>query len=783
MRCMRAALHGPAAFALALLAGVLAVQFAPALPAVALLVGTSLVAVVAALVARAAWPLALVGGVVLATWSAHGVLADRLHPADEGEVLQIEGVVASVPLRSPERLQFDFAPDDTRLPARVRLSWFDAPHAVAPGERWAFSVKLRSPRGLANPGGFDAEQRAAIDRVGASGYVHDETAPERRAVAQGYPVERARAWLAARIDAALGDSRANGLVQALAVGVQDAVPDEQWQLFRLTGITHLVAISGLHVTLFAVIVAAGVRAAFRLPPLGRFGRWRVPAEAGCGLAAAFGYSLLAGFSVPTQRTVLMVAVCAGAHVLRRRVGSTAVLALALVVVLLRDPLATATAGFWLSFGAVAALVASTPGRLGELGTVRAFAVTQAAVTVALAPLTSALFGGLSWVGTLANVVAIPAYSFVAVPLVLFGTAVAALSGDVAALAWRLAAGFLDLGWPLLEWLVTLPGVQWSPVPPGAGAFVLGAAGVALALAPVPVVVRGLGAVLVAGMLAIRADRPAHGVAWVTVLDVGQGLAVAVETRAHVVVYDTGPKYRGGGSAGESVVVPFLRARGWREVDVLVVSHADDDHSGGAPAIREAMPVRAEASGERGALAPCVAGEGWIRDGVEFRFLHPAAGGGPYTRNDGSCVLRVRAGQRSALLTGDVTRAVEAELVAGSQADALLTDLVTVPHHGSRTSSSAEFVAATQARWAVVSAGWRNRWGFPKPDVVSRWSDAGAEVVEVAHTGAMRFSLGPRAAHAGRGERAERPRWWRAAGSSAATPSAAESGALRQVSGT
>lgn len=765
---MRTALSGPAAFALAFLAGVLVVQYSPSLPGTGPLVAAAIAAAMAAPLLRSALPLVFVAGLALATWTAHAVLRDRLHPADEGEVVQIEGVVASVPLRSPERLQFDFAPDDRRLPSRVRLSWFDPRAELAPGERWAFSVKLRAPRGLANPGGFDAEQRAAIDRVGATGYVHDETEPRRVAAASGWPVQRSRAWLAGRIDAAVGESRANGLVQALAVGVQDAVPDDQWRLFRLTGITHLVAISGLHVTLFAVVVAAGVRAAFRLPVLGRLQRWRIPAEAGCGLAAAFAYSLLAGWSVPTQRTVLMVGVCACAHLLRRRVGSAPVLALALVVVLARDPLAAATAGFWLSFGAVAALVASTPGRLGALGTVRTFLVTQAAVTIALAPLTAALFGGLSWVGTLANVVAIPAYSFVAVPLVLGGTAVAPFVPELAALAWRLAAAFLDLGWPLLEWLVELPGVGWSPVPPGPGAFALGLGGVLVALSPVPAAARGLGAVLVGGMLAVRAERPPQGTAWVTVLDVGQGLAVAVETRRHVVVYDTGPKYRGGGSAGESVVVPFLRARGWRAVDLLVVSHADDDHSGGAPAVRDAVAVRAEASGERGAIDPCLAGAGWRFDGVELRFLHPSGERHDYSRNDGSCVLRVDAGGRRALLTGDITRAVEAELV-GAAGDGPAADVVTVPHHGSRTSSSVEFVAATGARWAVVSAGWRNRWGFPKPDVVSRWSDADAQVVEVARSGATRFVLSPSGARTGRGERAERPRWWRAADPPPAEP--------------
>jgi competence protein ComEC len=366
-----------------------------------------------------------------------------------------------------------------------------------------------------------------------------------------------------------------------------------------------------------------------------------------------------------------------------------------------------------------------------------------------------MFGGLTWVGVVANVVAIPAYSFVAVPLVLAGAACEPVAPTLAALAWRGAAAFLDLQWPALEWLAALPGVGWSPVPPTAAWLVAGTAGMLLALAPLPHAARAAGVVLLAAMLAGRAERPRHGEAWVTVLDVGQGLAVAVETRTRLVLYDAGPSYRGGGSAGERVVVPYLRHRGWARVHRLVVSHGDSDHAGGVPAVREAVAVESTLSGEPGAEQPCRAGDAWRWDGVAFEFLHPDDG--VYGDNEGSCVLRVRTRGAVALLTGDITAAVEGLLPP----DGLAADVVTMPHHGSRTSSSEAFVAAVGARWAVASAGHANRWGFPKDDVVARWESAGATVVGTAEGGALRFVLGARGARALPGHRVAAARWWTA----------------------
>jgi competence protein ComEC len=236
----------------------------------------------------------------------------------------------------------------------------------------------------------------------------------------------------------------------------------------------------------------------------------------------------------------------------------------------------------------------------------------------------------------------------------------------------------------------------------------------------------------------------------TVLDVGQGLATVVETRSHVMVFDAGPSYRSGADAGQLVVVPYLQSRGIHRVDALVASHDDDDHKGGASSVVAALDVEQTIVGpsvrslgpgaERaGAWVRCRAGRRWVWDGVSFEWLHPGAG--PYERdNDSSCVLRVSSGEHRFLLTGDIEVAAEAEVLTTARLGPV--EIVVAPHHGSRTSSSPAFVAATRPRWVVFSVGHRNRWGFPAPAVVARWERVGAHTLRTSASGAICFVAQP-----------------------------------------
>jgi competence protein ComEC len=685
-------------------------------------------------------------------------LDDRLDPALEGQALRVRGVVASVPQGTPQALRFRLAPESDsaqRLPALLELTWYDAPARIEAAETLELEVKLRRPRGFANPGGQDNAARMLREGVGASGYVRQGISHGRPAAAWRHsPVLLARAAVAARVRAALGERPSAGIVSGLAVGLQDAVSREQWQVLSRSGTSHLMAISGLHIAMVAAVFAwLG----------GRLQRWRQrrgacgaqrDAAVVAGAVAALAYSLLAGWSVPTQRTMIMIAFGALALLLRRRVGIVDGLALCVIAVLLLDPLAPLAPGFWLSFGAVAAILSGATGHVRKPGALRGYLQVQGVVTLGLVPVLAGSFASVSLVSALVNLYAIPLYTLLIVPAVLVASGAALLSDATGAWLLDWTGRLIEVTWPLLSVPAAWPLATWSIA--GLGPMAWGALllGTAAALAPLPWRGRAAGLVLVVAACLWRPSPVDHGVARVTVLDVGQGLAVAVETARHALVYDAGPSFRTGSDTGQLVVVPFLRHRGLRSLDRLVVSHDDDDHKGGAMSVLALLPTRSVVAGPSiprqafvGAVAAgpagrCRRGESWTWDGVQFRWLHPGAD--QYERdNDSSCVLLIQAGEHTLLLTGDIETRAESDLLASGTLPAI--DVMIVPHHGSRTSSTAGFVAATRPRWVVYAVGHRNRWNFPAARVVERWAWAGAEAFTTSQSGALTFELRPDAA--------------------------------------
>jgi competence protein ComEC len=728
-----------------------------------------------ALASRRPW---LVAGAVAVTGTAahaHLALADRLDPGLEGQWLRVRGTVVSVPQGPLEVLRFRFEPDAEparRLPKRLELTWYDAPAAVVAAERLELEVRLRRPRGFANPGGTDNEARMLRERIGASGYVRTGRSLGRGTdAAWRHPVLLARARVHEVVRDVLHERPAAGIVSGLAVGLQDALSRDQWRTLARSGTSHLMAISGLHIAMVAAMAAwAG----------GRVQRWRqrrgattTPRDAAviAGACAALGYSLLAGWSVPTQRTLVMLALAALALVLRRRTGVADGLGACVLGVLLLDPLAPLAPGFWLSFGAVAAILFAATGYVRKPSLFGGYLQVQAAVTIGLVPMLVGSFGTVSLVSALVNLYAIPLYTLLVVPAVLLSCAVAVAWAPAGEPLLRATAALIEATWPLIELPTHAPLASWTVAaldPVAWLALGLGAVG---ALAPLPVVGRLAGAAIAVTACLWRPPLVAPGEARITMLDVGQGLAVVVETRAHTLVYDAGPSFRTGSDTGQLVVVPYLRHRGVRAIDVLAVSHDDDDHAGGVASVLEAIPVARLAAGpsvprtkfDAAATTPaewqrCRRGERWNWDGVGFEWLHPGAG--PYERdNDGSCVLRVSAGRRSALITGDVEARAEAEML--EHAGLAAADVVVVPHHGSRTSSSPAFVERARPRWAVYAVGYRNRWGFPKAQVVERWREAGARDLRTSTSGAVTFVLRPGTAAAAPGQwRIDAPRIWR-----------------------
>jgi competence protein ComEC len=526
------------------------------------------------------------------------------------------------------------------------------------------------------------------------------------------------------------------------------------------------SISGLHVSMVAGLAYAVVGWLWRRSC--RLAQWR-PAQhaaAWAGILAAAAYAGLAGLALPTVRSLLMVAVALGALLLRRAHRPSTVLATALVAVLLADPLCVLAVDFWLSFGAVAVILYAGTGRHGRGWPQRASAwgTVQAAVTLALAPVTLSLFQQVSVIGPLANAWAIPWFGLVVVPFALLASATVLVlppAGEhlLSAAVWLAAIGLDGLGW-----MAELPFAEWHAPAPPLHVAALAVAGTVLLVMPRGMPGRALGLVLWLPLVWHEPERPADGTFRVTLLDVGQGMSAVVETARRTLVYDLGPRLSDHFDATSAVVVPFLRERGVRRVDRLVVSNADSDHAGVPAALTEALPVADVRSGDpdgiRGVTArPCVAGDAWSWDGVDFRFLHPD--GPAWQGNDQSCVLQVSAGPSRLLLTGDIGSGVERQLVR-RHGDGLQALVVQVPHHGSRTSSSAELVAAARPAYALLSTGFRNRFGFPKPDVVDRWRSVGATVLDTQESGAIGFTVGPAGVEAGpeRWRHATRRYWHR-----------------------
>jgi len=720
---------------------------------------------------------ALLAGFGYAALRAQVRLAEELPRAWEGEDIDIVGVVDDLPANSAQGTRFAFAVERVGtpravVPSRLSLAWFaplrpafgdEDPPSVHAGERWHLTVRLKRPHGTVNPGGFDLEAWLLQQGMRATGYVHPEGVNARSdnfAERPGDYVQRAREQVRLRIVAALGDAPYAGVIVALAIGDQRAVPEAQWTVFSRTGVSHLVSISGLHVTVFAAF-AGGI--AYALARRSARLTARVPARklaAAVGVVAAGCYVLLAGAEVPAVRTFAMLAIAACGLWLGRPGTAGVVWLWALAGVLLWDPWATLTPGFWLSFGAVGLLLYASVGRLRVpaasgfrarlCNAIREGAHAQWVVTLGLAPLTLALFQQASLIAPVANAVAIPVVTLGVVPLALLGIVVPV---DI---LFQVAHTILAWLMRFLEALAALPDATWQQHAPLPWTVATGVAGALLLLAPRGIPGRAWGFLWILPLFVVRPEPPPHGAFRLTVLDVGQGLSAVVETHHYTLVYDAGPRYTETTDAGGRIVAPFLRATGLRRVDGLIISHQDLDHSGGTLSLLQSTPVgwfasslpadhaivlRAQAQGGRVVMA-CIAGQHWTWDGVVFTVLHPtrAEYDDPRAKtNDRSCVVRIDSAYGSALLTGDLEAKSEAKLLRDDSA-VLRADVLVVPHHGSRTSSTPAFIRGVAPAIAVFACGYRNRFGHPRPDIVARYAAEAVHMVRTDMEGAVTLTF-------------------------------------------
>ncbi|MFT3780222.1 MAG: DNA internalization-related competence protein ComEC/Rec2 [Ottowia sp.] len=707
---------------------------------------------------------------------AGATLSHALTPALEGRDVQVVGVVGRMPQRGEAgwRMRFDVEQavldgQPAALPPRIQLAWYDTAAEPQAGDRWRFTVRLKAPHGNLNPHGFDHELWLWEQGVQATGYVRTGRVgppPERLAAAAAHPLERLRQRVRDRILAGAGGPggesdarRFAGIVAALATGDQNVIERADWDVFRATGVAHLMSISGLHITMFAWLAAALAGALWRRG--GRLCLWLPAPHAALigGVLLAAAYALFSGWGVPAQRTVLMLATVAALKLAGLRWPWWMTWLLACAAVLAADPWALMQAGFWLSFVAVGVLFATDTGaasarQTGARPRFLQLLREQGVVTLALTPLSLLLFGQASVVGLAANLLAIPWVTLVVTPLALLGVLWAPLW---TAAAWALAplAALLQA---LAAWPLASVAVPAAPLALGAAAV---AGGVLLALRwPWPLRLAGVPPLLACALW--QPARPAPGAFELLAADVGQGGAVLVRTATHTLLYDAGPRYSLESDAGHRVLVPLLRAGGER-VDTLLLSHRDSDHAGGAAAVLAMQPQAALLASFELAHAPrqrCQAGQRWQWDGVRFELLHPQAGDYAADRksNAMSCVLRVLAADGAgALLPGDIEAAQEAALAARSPPGALRADVLLAPHHGSRGASSAALLDAVRPRLALVQSGYRNRFGHPAPEAAARYAARGIPLVDSPTCGAMHWnSARPREV---RCERALARRYW------------------------
>ena len=773
---------------LGFVAGAAFLQTRAALPA-GLHIGACLLAAVALLLAvRGPLRAALAGALAGFAWAAFVAqlaLAPELARADEGRDIDVAGTVAKLPHDFGQGVRFQFRVENVltegaQVPPTLALSWYRADGdrlQLRPGERWRLLLRLQRPHGNANPHGFDYEAWLLGQGIRATGYVRAASSNRRLdefVVTPGHLVERSRDVLRTRILQALGDEPYAGVIVALVVGDQRGIEQPDWDVFNRTGVSHLVAISGLHITMVAGLAALALSWLWRrsfftgaqLPLL-------LPAQkvaALGGALAALLYVLLAGFGVPAQRTLYMLAVVAAALWLGRLTSVSHILCLALGLVVLLDPWAVLWPGFWLSFGAVGVILYAGLGRSGGAGsgwraTLALAARTQYAVTLGLVPLTLLLFSQVSLVGPLANAVAIPVVSFVVTPLALVGSLLPAPLAAPVLWCAHLALEWLALA---LGWLAALPLAVWSAPAPPPPLFALALLSTAWMLAPRGWPQRWTGAAAWLPLFLLQPASPETGRFTVTAFDVGQGMALLVETAEHRLLYDAGPQYAPGQDAGSRVILPYLRARGIRRLDTLVVSHSDLDHVGGALTLLDALAI----DGVRSSLGPghrvvaaarthrqCVAGQRWEWDGVVFEMLQPTAASyadSGLKANARSCTLRISGNGKAILLAADIEAAQEAALVA-SDPDALRADVLLAPHHGSGTSSTPAFLAAVKPSIGVFQVGHRNRYRHPKREVYERYGELAIERLRTDESGAITFAFGTGIAT---GEyRRDHPRYW------------------------
>lgn len=692
-------------------------------------------------------------------------LSDELPKAWEQKSIEVVGVVASLPEVTAygERFHFDvekIVTLEARVPKHIVLSFYQGntwhqsidqvdqsrlrrPSKFKAGQRWQLTVRLKRPHTTYNPHGYDFEAWALANNIRAMGSIRSKSGMRKISDfvwRPSYIIEYCREKIGNRITQVIGDKPYAGVIRALVVGDDSQISKRDWEVYLHTGTNHLMSISGLHITMLAGLAFSLIAFCWR-----RFPNLvlRMPTRKAATIGGAFialTYACLAGLSVPTQRTLYMLATFAVALLLNQRVPIARVLAMALMVVVLLDPWAVVAPGFWLSFSAVAFITFATIHRLKVRHWLVEAANTQWAVTLGLLPFLIVMFGQASIVSPIANALAIPIISLLVVPLAIFG---ALLPIDFILYASQKTLQACMYG---LNWLASPAFATWQQAAAPVWTIALAILGVLWLLLPRGFPQRWLGLLLMLPMLFVKPISLAEGEMNVTVLDVGQGLSMVIRTATHAMVYDTGQKYHQESDVGSQIIVPYLRSHGIKQLDALVISHEDSDHSGGAVSVLAEVPTTWVASSyalpESSTPMPkqlkCYAGQQWVWDAVRFDVLYPHAKSyqaADMKDNNRSCVIKVTSRYGSILLTGDIEKEAE-QVLLQEQKVKLKSDIMIAPHHGSKTSSTEAFINAVNAKHVIFTVGYLNRFKHPKPLVMSRYLARGSSLYRSDYHGAI-----------------------------------------------
>lgn len=687
---------------------------------------------------------------VYSTLISQSILQQRLPVALEGVDLLVKGRVVNLPEQQERGIRFLFQVEeahvaDTKKPlawsGKVRLAWYKGyPRQFSAGSTWQLTIRAKRPSGFFNSSGFDYERWLFSQRVIATGYIR--TSSENKLLNNNFSIHQHRQTISQAIEQALPESKQLGLIQGLAIAQRSHISTEQWQVLQRTGTSHLLAISGLHIGMVAGVGWLFVWGLGYLRP-----QWflLIPARSWAlmvGLGFASLYALLAGFTIPTQRAWLMVVILLLGLLWQKNWRASTVISLALLAVLLLDPLAPLSAGFWLSFACVVFLWGLAQ-RQYKANRWQLLTV-QLGLSLAMIPLTAAFFSQVSFVSPLANLIAIPWVSFLVVPFVLLGVASFALFPALAQGLWSIADVSLDYLMQFLTGLSQYDAAAW--VLPDVPWYWIACAvlGVFVCLLPKGLPARWLGLILLLPLFSYAQAPFPEGDFKLTVLDVGQGSARIIQTKNHVLIFDAGVKSSDSFDMGKMVILPWLQAQGIKQIDTLMISHADNDHSGGAFALLNELPVQQLKTSALKLFKDyqpesCYTGDRWVWDGVVFEVLHPNQGAKDKKRNNRSCVLRVSNSKHSVLLTGDIEKRAEHQLV-NRAGEKLRSDILLVPHHGSRTSSSIGFIKAVDPTLALSSSGYRNRFNHPVLAIQQRYQKLNIPFYDTQKTGEIQLYL-------------------------------------------